>query len=77
MVNTVPLTKFFIISQGAGLNFDSRALVCRTECYHDGLLPFGGAGSHLLQLDEVKDLAKEYQVTPAALLLAWVMRKIT
>ena len=60
---------------GRGIEFDLVPWCAEQNVTMMAYCPLGGAGSHLLQLDEVKDLAKEYQVTPAALLLAWVMRK--
>ncbi len=60
---------------GRGIEYDlapwcaERAIAMMAYC------PLGGAGSHLLDLDDVKGLAAKYQVTPAALLLAWVIRQ--
>ena len=60
---------------GRGIEYDLAPWCAERSIAMMAYCPLGGAGSHLLDLDEVKTLAANYQVTPAALLLAWVIRQ--
>lgn len=60
---------------GRGIEYDLAPWCAEQDIAMMAYCPLGGAGSHLLELDEVNTLAAKYQVTPAALLLAWVIRQ--
>ena len=60
---------------GRGIEYDLAPWCAEHAIAMMAYCPLGGAGSHLLDLDDVKGLTAKYQVTPAALLLAWVIRQ--
>ncbi|KMV72761.1 hypothetical protein AI29_09165 [bacteria symbiont BFo2 of Frankliniella occidentalis] len=60
---------------GRGIEYDLAPWCAEHDITMMAYCPLGGAGSHLLELEEVKTLAAHYRVTPAALLLAWVIRQ--
>ncbi|MBT0721980.1 aldo/keto reductase [Tatumella sp. TA1] len=60
---------------GRGIEYDLAPWCAKQNIAMMAYCPLGGAGSHLLDLDEVKTLAEKYHVSPATLLLAWVIRQ--